>query len=136
VTPFCPQESGRIVVTIKPEKTTKGTWRVQLFSAPIGEAKLRQQMEEYETEMRQRMVRTACANCARAHAECLLEGDPHCLANYLVCLGNAHLTPADCERGDVPPKPPEKPPKEARLDQAPFAQEADVCLASSETSSR
>lgn len=134
VTPFCPQESGRILVTVKPEKATRGTWRVQLFSAPIAEAELRRQMDEYETEMRQRLVRSACATCARAQALCLLEGEPRCLANYLVCLGNAHLTPADCERGDVPPKPPEKPPKEARVDMQRHLVEADICVARSDFS--
>ncbi len=119
VTPFCPQESGRIVVNIKPEKTTKGTFRVQLFSAPISEAKLRKEMEEYETEKRQRLVRSACSNCARGQAVCLLDGQPRCLANYFVCLGQSGLTPVDCERGDVAPKPPEKPPKEARIDWVP-----------------
>jgi hypothetical protein len=116
VTPFCPQETGRIVVSIKPKETTKGTFRVQLFSAPIAEAQLRKDLDEYETAMRQRLVRAACSNCAQNHASCLLDGEPQCVAKYLVCLGQAGLTPADCERGDVAPKPPEKPPKEARLD--------------------
>lgn len=116
ITPFCPQESGRIVVSVKPEKTTKGTWRVQLFSAPIAEAKLRKQMEEYETEMRIRTVRTVCSHCARGLIACMAAGEPQCSAKYFVCLGQAELTPEDCERGDVPPAPPPKPPKEARFD--------------------
>lgn len=119
VTPFCPQESGHIVVSTKPEKTTKGTFRVQLFSAPIADAELRKQMDEYETRTRQLMVQSACAHCARNQALCLLEGAPRCLANYLVCLGEVHLTPEDCERGDVAPKPPEKLPPQARRNLGP-----------------
>lgn len=115
MTPFCPQESGHIVVSTKPEKTTKGTFRVQLFSAPIADATLRKQMDEYETRTRQLMVQSACAHCARNQALCLLDGAPRCLANYLVCLGEVHLTPEDCERGDVLPKPPEKTPPQAWL---------------------
>lgn len=133
VTPFCPQQSGRILVTIKPEKATRGTWRVQLFSAPIAEAELRRQMDEYETEMRQRMVQTACSNCAQSYAACLLDGAPRCKANYLVCLANAHLTPDDCERGDVLPKPPEKDPKQARLEL--FVKETNMGVAQTDGSS-
>jgi hypothetical protein len=134
VTPFCPQESGRIVVRVKPEKATKGSWRVQLFSAPIADAKLRKQMEEYETELRIRMVRTVCGNCARGQVGCLLAGEPQCLAKYLNCLGQMGLTPADCERGDVPPAPPPKPPKEARIEWPLDARDAEVCIAAPDVS--
>ena len=35
ILPFCPQEDGRITIEVKPKATTKGTFRVQLFSKPI-----------------------------------------------------------------------------------------------------
>lgn len=113
LTPFCPQEDGAIVVAVAPNAKAKGTWRAQLFSAPIAESTLRAQMEQHETEQRMAVVRYHCGFCARVYVGCFLSGEPRCEATYLGCLGQVGLTPLDCERGDVPRPPPPKPPQEA-----------------------
>ncbi|MDI1479637.1 hypothetical protein [Polyangium sp. y55x31] len=114
ITPFCPQEDGRIVLRVTPRNTTRGTWRAQLFSAPITEEALEAQRERYEAERRALALRYSCSYCARMHLGCFLSGEPQCDARYVVCLGAFGYTPDDCERGDVPRKKPEPKPLEAQ----------------------
>lgn len=109
LTPFCPQDSGVIVAAIAPKTPTKGTWRLQLFRKPIADAELRDALAKHETAVRQHAVRYLCAYCARGFLGCRLNGEPQCNAQYAACMGEAGLNPDDCERGDVPRPPPEKP---------------------------
>ncbi|MDI1442761.1 hypothetical protein [Polyangium sp. 6x1] len=113
ITPFCPQEDGRIVLRVTPRDTTKGTWRAQLFSAPITEDALEAQKERYEAERRALALRYSCSYCARVHLGCFLSGEPQCDARYVVCLNHFGYTPDDCERGDAPKKRPDPKPLEA-----------------------
>ncbi|MDC0740502.1 hypothetical protein [Polyangium mundeleinium] len=113
ITPFCPQEDGRILLRVTPRNTTKGTWRAQLFSTSITEETLEAQRERYEAERRALALRYSCSYCARVHLGCFLSGEPQCDNRYVVCLGAFGYTPDDCERGDVPKKKPEPKPLEA-----------------------
>ncbi len=116
--PFCPQQSGTIVVGIAPDKThnatTKGTWRVQLFRKAIADEELRDRVEKRDTERRQRALRYVCGHCTRVFLVCRLDGDAQCTAQYAACLQSAGVRPDDCERGDVP-RPP-KPTPQPRFD--------------------
>lgn len=109
LTPFCPQEAGAILVRVTPSPGTTGTWRAQLFRKPVADDALRAQAEKLETQRRQSVVRYVCGHCAKVLLVCRLNGDPECTATYAWCLKQGGLRADDCERGDVPRPPPDKP---------------------------
>jgi hypothetical protein len=116
LTPYCPQASGQIEVSVTERLSFDATWRVQLFRKEITEAALREAAKVHDTAERRAAVRKVCAACARTFVECKLTGTPGCAAKYYACMKNAGVTERDCETGDVPvPKDEQKPPWQVSL---------------------
>ncbi|MFO0589064.1 MAG: hypothetical protein U0441_16050 [Polyangiaceae bacterium] len=115
---MCPQQDGTIDVYLTTYRAQTGTYRAQLWSAPIAEDKLVRMKEEHDTEDRRAKIGAWCKSCIEEWARCRVAAEPHCVFEYYHCLAAAHLTAADCERGDIAPPPPEPdgPKNEARLE--------------------
>lgn len=113
---MCPQQDGTVDVYIGTERGKKGAWRAQLWSTPIEDAELVRQRDVHETAKRRAGIAAWCQSCITEWARCRVAGEPRCAISYYQCLAAAKLTPADCERGDVAPPPPEPdgPTNEAR----------------------
>jgi hypothetical protein len=113
ITPFCPQDSGFIVVRLMLDhrdplpSVARGAFRMQLFRKTIADADLRAQAEKYEDERRRGALQYVCAYCARVNLACQLSGEPQCTGQFVACLRSVGVGADDCERGDLPrpPKP-------------------------------